>query len=249
MKSRKAIALSVLVVVAIGLVLAWQAIRPRDPMFRGKPESVWIANLGYYNDEQVKVWRGFGADGIEVLVKALDRRMGRGDRVYRSVYRQCAGVLPASILSYLPSPRRDLAALERMRIVSLLSQLSKDAPQAAPAMLRALNDENSSVRQIAITYFSQDEDEKDKKALLNQLDDETRRHLFELFIRATNEDDVGIRNNAFVALRFFPEKKEEVIPILRRSLQDPEPLMQKAAARELKHWKVTTPVEERNRSK
>lgn len=223
-------------VLAIGLVLAWQAIRPLDPMFRGKPESAWIANLGYYNDEQVKAWRGFGADGIEVLVRALDRRMGKGDRFYRSMYRQCAGVFPASILAHLPSPKRDLAALERMRIVSLLSQLSKDAPQAAPAMLRALNDENPSVRQIAITYFSQDEDEKDKKALLNQLDEKTRRDLFRIFIGLADETDPGIRNNAFVALRFFPENRNEILPILERSLQDSEPLIRNAATRELKHW-------------
>lgn len=34
--------------------LAWRLIPRLDPLFRGKPESDWIAHLAYHDDEQVK---------------------------------------------------------------------------------------------------------------------------------------------------------------------------------------------------
>ena len=118
-----------------------------------------------------------------------------------------------------------------MNVVDLLSRLSKDAKLATPAMSRALNDEDHSVRQIAITFFTWGEDEH---CLLNQMEAGAKRDLLPAFIRAMQDANPGVRNNAAIALRYYPEEARTVVPVLVKALEDPVPKVRQLAGDALK---------------
>jgi len=227
MKSLKAILLIGLILLLGGGSIAWLVIRPRDRMFRGKPERYWIEHLSYRDEEQVSQWREYGPDGVRVLVKALDGANRPMDRLYRRAYRNLGRILPGRLVPLLPAPRMDLTRGTRMNVVDLLSRLSKDAKLATPAMVRALHDEAPSVRQIAITFFTEGEDEN---CLLNQMEPRAKRALLPEFVRAMQDADWGVRNNAAVALRYYREQAQIVVPVLLKALQDPEARVRRVAA-------------------
>jgi hypothetical protein len=231
MKNRKRILFGVLVFVIVCGSVAWLAIRPRDPLFRGKPESYWIEHLAYSDEEQVRQWREFGSDGVRVLVRALDGASRPRDRLYRNAYRKIWRILPSGLVRLLPAPRMDLTRSTRMNVVDLLSRLSKDAKLATPSMARALRDEDHAVRQIAITFFTRGEDEN---CLLNQMEARAKRDLLPEFVRAMQDDNWGVRNNAVIALRYYPEQAQVVVPVLVKALQDPVPKVSQLAADALK---------------
>ena len=78
------------------------AIRP-EPLFHGKPESEWIRQLKYHDDEQVKEWRGYGEEGVQVLIRGLERATHPGERAYRRLNR----LLPAFVKRGLPAAKPD----------------------------------------------------------------------------------------------------------------------------------------------
>jgi len=105
--------------------------RNSDPAFRGKPESEWVKNLKYWDDEQVKEWRGYGEEGVQVLIRGLQHAAHPGERT------------------------------TRLCLVSLLSSLGNDAKSATPIMIWTLvHDEDDEVRQSTIRFFTSSEDEK-----------------------------------------------------------------------------------------
>jgi hypothetical protein len=225
------IAALALLALGIFLVVVWFTVRPRDPLFHEKPESEWIAHLTYRDEDQVKQWREFGPNGVIVLVRALEGANRPKDRFYRNFYRGALRILPGRVVSHLPAPRMDLTRGTRMTVVDILSRLSPDAKPAIPAMTRALKDESDSVRQIAINFFTSGEDEH---ALLNQMEPAAKRDLLPLFIAAMQEDNWGVRNNALVALRYYPEQASVVVPVLLKALNDPVPQVRKLATNTFK---------------
>lgn len=227
MKNRKRIVLTALVVIVVSVAGAGLLLWPHDPLFHGKPESVWIEQLVYRDEEQVKQWREFGPEGVLVLIRAMEGAIRPSDRAYRQAYRGMGRILPDGLRRSLPTPKGDLTRSTRMTVVDLLSRLSKDAIIAMPIMVRSLRDEDHGVRQIALTYFTEGEDEH---SLLNQLEAGTKAELLPDFIRAMQDDNFGIRNNAIIALRYYPEQAEVVVPVLVKALQDPAPLVRKVAA-------------------
>jgi len=219
-------AVSILFVFGLGALLWW--VRPPDDrLFQGKPESVWIKNLAYNDDEQVKVWRKFGPDGVRVLMRALQRADHPGDRIYRRIYRH-----PLPLIGrWMPTPRMDLTRSSRMTVVSLLAQLGSDATIATSTMIRELEDESPEVRGIAITFFTRGEDEN---APLNKMSKAEKRKLLPILATDLKYADWGLRNNVIVALRYYPEEAETVVPLLTKALQDPAPQVRDLAGRTLK---------------
>jgi HEAT repeat protein len=133
-------------------------------------------------------------------------------------------------MRFLPAPRMDLTRGTRMKVVDLLSRLSKDAKLAVPAMGRAVKDEDPSVRQIAITFFTEGED---RNALLNQMETSAKRRLLPEFIGTMQDADPGVRNNATIALRYYPEQAQIVVPVLVKALNDPVPRVRELVAEAL----------------
>ena len=128
-----------------GLVLWFGGVLPvnRDPMFRGKPESEWIKNLKYGDDQQVKEWRAYGEEGVQVLIRGLQRANRPGERAYRRFNR----LLPDFLRRWLPATKRDSTQVTRECLVSLLGSFGSDAKSATPVMIRtASTDEFDGVR-------------------------------------------------------------------------------------------------------
>lgn len=189
-----------------------------DPLFRGKPESEWIKNLKYSDDEQVKEWRSYGEPGVQVLLRGLEHSNRRGERTYRQLHRR----LPGWLARHLPSPKDDATRAMRMDIVALLSSLGDDAKSALPTMNQLLiQDEADSVRQLVINFYNSSEDEK---CLLNRLSASEKNPLLPAFIRdAQNTENWGLRNNALISLGFYREQRNAVAPVLLRAIHDPQP--------------------------
>ncbi len=229
MKRRQLILLFTLLT-ALLLGTGWLLLRSRDPLFHGKPESVWIANLAYNDDEQTKQWKGFGPEGVRVLVHGFNKANRPWERAYRRVYRKIPPALPSRLVSLLPAPAMDLSRSTRMRVVSLLSAIGDDAELATPALENALKDEDSGVRQLAITFFTRGED---SNAPLNRLPHKIKNRLLPRFLDALQGRNQGLRNNAALALRYYPEQAEVVAPALIKALSDPDPKVQLLAAQSL----------------
>lgn len=202
MSTRNRIILMSLLILTVSVVVFLVTIQPRDPLFRGKPEKEWIKNLAYNDSSQVNQWREFGPDGVRVLIRAL-----------KETYNNA-------------SKSNDMTHQTRMRLVDLLSSLGKDALEAAPVMAKALKDKTPGVRMNALSFFIDEEED----AFLH-LPKETKRKLLPEFIRAI-EDPLkpGLRNNAALALRYYPEQREIVTPVLVKALGDPVPKIRLLAA-------------------
>jgi hypothetical protein len=112
---------AVSLVLALSPVVAWLVILPRDPLFHGKPESYWIQNLTYRDDDQARQWREFGPDGVRVLIRGLEGADRPADRVYRRLYRRMMSFLPGSWMRQIPAPRMDLTRSNRMTVADVLS--------------------------------------------------------------------------------------------------------------------------------
>ncbi len=232
MKSKRRNLLIALVVTLLG-ALAWRFAPELNLLFHGKPESVWIKSIVYNGgQEQTKLWRDFGPEGVRVLTRALDRadRVSRWERTYSRAYQRIAPRLPRFLAGWLPAVKSDSTYSTRMRLVDLLSRLGNDAQSATPAMVRALNDGVSGVRQIAISFFTRS---KGGNVRLNLMPEKERRKLLPEFVRLVQDRESGVRNNAALALGIYPEQREVVAPVLVKALQDPDPQVRMCVAESL----------------
>jgi hypothetical protein len=216
------------VITALLLWFARFTFRNNDPLFRGRPESEWIKNLKYRDDQQVEEWRTYGEEGVKVLVRGLEHANRPGERAYRQFYPR----MPGFLVRWLPSPRDDATRSTRMCLVSLLANLGNDANSATPIMIRTVNrDEDDSVRQSAINFFTTSEDEKCR---LNQLPADQKKQVLPGLVRdLQGSRSWGLRNNAANALKWFPEQRAILAPVLVRTLQDPQAQVRLLAAEAL----------------
>src|SRR5262245_20510833 len=65
----------------------------QDPLFRGEPESEWIKNLKSSDDAQVKEWRVYGEEGVQVLIRGLKSADHPRERAYRRFRRALPGAV------------------------------------------------------------------------------------------------------------------------------------------------------------
>jgi len=194
------------IVAATGLILATSVsvvVVEKTSLFQGKTESEWIKSIVYFGD----------SDQTE-----LWRSLGpRGVQM---------------LVRALKSPTNDhdirmIAASHgtRMRAASLLSQLGNDAKSAIPELIDLLKTEtDQGVRGIELAYFEgpiENMDEKEKAALFPEL------------LRAMQSKSSSVRNNALVALQFYPDQTETVVPLMVKSLQDPNPQVRLMAVKAL----------------
>ncbi|MDB6068727.1 MAG: hypothetical protein JWR26_4935 [Pedosphaera sp.] len=230
MKTRKRLALAALFVLVSCVVVAILILPPRDRVFKGQPETYWIDHLVYRDEAQVKQWADFGPEGVQVLIRALERANHPGSNLYRKAYQGTGRVLPWALMRFLPAPQMDLTRATRMTVADLLSRLAPNAKQAMSVMTWKLNDPDPSVRQIAITFFTYGED---KNAFLNQMEPGAKRKLLPSFIRLIQDKNAGVRNNAAIALGYFSEEAQTVAPVLTKALSDPMPAVRLLAAKSL----------------
>ncbi len=232
-RMRRRLLLALLVVSLGGLT--WLLLPAPDPLFHGRPESEWIKTIRFFGadssiaarQEQIERWRNWGPDGLRVLAHALDKADHPIQRHYRRLYRFLSAGLPGFLVRRLPSPGVIVIGGQPVDVILLLSLLGKDALPAAGAVARAMNSDDSAVRQSAINFFTRG---ADKNRLLNHLEPKAKRQLLPAFLSATQDSHWGVRNNAAVALRYYPEQREAVVPALTSLLRDSEVRVQMTAA-------------------
>jgi hypothetical protein len=223
---RVAILVFIVVTILTGLVLGFGEIfsENNDAIFRGKPESEWIKELKYSDSQQANEWRAYGDEGVQVLIRGLERARRNG-RAYRRFNER----LPAFLRQFLPTPKPDSTASIRMCIASLLLSLGNDAKSAAPIMIwTANNDEAVSVRQLAIGYFNYNGADN---CPLNQLPAPQKEKLAPAYLRAIQDAaNAGLRHNASIGIKYFPDQRDAVAPVLVKALQDSDPYVRVYAA-------------------
>ena len=222
MKRRLRILVLVLLVAVMG-GLAWRVLRPHDRLLHGKSEREWINSIAYSGDDaQTKRWRALGPEGLRLLGRTLDR-----GRFYRKAYRwmmpRLPGVLNQYFYRWLPTPAD--AHKTRMCVIDLLARFDKDAKPVEPAIGRALDDDDPGVRMIALGCY--------ETGLLEAIGEKNKNARLPAFLRAMQDSDWGIRNNAAVALRFYPGQARVVAPVLVKALQDPHIQVRMMAAKAL----------------
>lgn len=215
-----------------GLAVLWlwfgrAAAMSDDRLFRGKPESEWIKNVKTGDDQVVKEWRDYGEEGVQVLIRGLEKAKPPG-----GMYRRLNQRLPYFLKRWLPSPEPDSTRITRECLVWLLSRLGNDAKSAAPIIIwTAGNDEADSVRFGAIGYFNTGGGEN---CLVNQLPANQKTALLPVLIRAMQDaGNNSLRHNTSILLKYFPEHRDVLAPILVNALQDPEPYVRLYAAEAL----------------
>lgn len=226
-----------LILIAAILAAAFATRVPADRMFRGKLESEWIAEVKHFDEEQAKEWREFGDEGIAVLTRGLRRAERPMERLHRRWYRATSRFLnvklrvPIGWTGVLPEPKMDQTLGHRLAILSLLTLMRETAYPAAPAVLVSLADESFQVQQIAIGFFGGNE--RDSTPLMTLTPRQREGAFVQLKEFVAQTKDSGLRNNAAIALRFFPERKDELIPLLLAAMKDKENLARCAAAETL----------------
>jgi hypothetical protein len=213
---------------AVAIWLGSSVFLKRDRLFRGKPESEWVKGIKYWDDEQTKEWRAYGMDGVQVLLRGLRNARRPGERAYRQISRR----LPGALRRFLPDPKQDSTRERRHCLVALISNLGPDADIATEEMMDVvLNDENDGIRQSAINFFNSTEDDNSR---VNKLPPNQKARLLPgLLSSLENNSNWGLRNNAAISLRFYPERREVVAPALEAALKDPEAPVRMLAAEAL----------------
>lgn len=208
-KAKTAIVVGVSVLLAAGTTtVAVKVIHERPLMIQGKTESEWINSIVYFGDDkQLKLWHSLGPQGIQMLLRALK---------------------PPS--AELPEAQAEIKRVTRMRVASVLSQLSS----------YKLGD---GVKSVIPEIINDIKIEKDDGVLGNELSifeeviksasKSEKAALFPELLRALQRDDSSVRNNALVALQFYPDQAAMVVPLMVKSLQDDSPLVRLMAIKAL----------------
>jgi len=181
-------------------------LRTDSHSFHGHPESWWFTNITYRaSNEEIYQWRSYGPEGVQVLIHALERGNRQRDQAYVWLWRRA----PASLRDRLPTPANNRAI--RMCAGSMLGLLGADAKPAVPALLENLKiEKDDSVRQIVLGCF---------EGLLKALGDQEKQKLLPIFLDSAKSRDAGVRNNALVALQFYPQDPR-VLPVMTGALKD-----------------------------
>jgi HEAT repeat protein len=92
-------------------------------------------------------------------------------------------------------------------------------------------DESDRVVESALGFFNSSGDDS---CILNRLPPGQKAALLSPLLRALqNSANWGLRNNAALSLRFYPEQRKVVTPVLLKGLKDPQPQVQLLAAEAL----------------
>jgi hypothetical protein len=206
------------IIVALATIIIWRVRHDQNAFFRGKRESDWVKEIVYNGDtQQTEQWRSFGLEGVRMLGRALDE-----GRLYRRIYRGLAYRCNGLFWKYFPAPADTYRT--QLGAAYVLDMLGQDAKGAEPAIARALKDEAVGVRLEALACYLH---------LLGQMDQGTKRRRLPGFLRAMHDKEAGIRNNAAMVLKFYPEQADLVVPVLVVALEDPVPCVRIQAGESL----------------
>jgi len=202
---------------AVGLVMAAGVsvvVVHRESLIQGRTEAEWINSIEYRGgDSQTKLWHSLGPKGIRMLVRAMKPP-------------------PPG----LPEERAIAHRKTRMCAADVLVELANNYEEksAAPEVIKLLKSEkDGSVRALELSYFGrpfQTMTDAEKTALLPEL------------LRSAQGKNSGERNNALVALQYYTNQSEVVLPVLAHALEDPIPGVRVMAAKALNQFDPDLPA-------
>jgi len=194
------------IVVASGLIVATGVsvvVVEKASLIQGKTESEWIKSIKY----------GMELDSGQ-LSKQADLWRSLGPRGIQMLVRA------------LKSPAYDHPT--RMCVADLLGFLGSDAISAVPDIINQMKiEKDDGVLQCELCFFDRDGlietrmIEKDKAALFPEL------------LRAIESENFGFRYNALIALQYYPNQTDILIPLMVKSLKDSDMRMRVEAVRAL----------------
>jgi RNA polymerase sigma factor (sigma-70 family) len=178
-----------------------------DRLIQGKTESEWIKSIVYNGgSEQTTRWLSLGPEGVRMLTRAL--LAPANDRVTRmSVADLLCSEIAATSIS-----RSDAT---RYHAVDPLANWEDYAKHTLPPkLLRCLQTEtDDGVRGCVLACF---------ETMLPEMTEKEKAPFFPEFLRCLPSKDANVRNNALVALRYYPGQARVMTPALVEALQDSE---------------------------
>lgn len=123
--------------------MVWRRPRPHEPepVYQGQPQSAWINSLqgGIVGIDNEHTWQSlFTEDEVTILIKALEARDTRSQKVYRAVWHKLPSALRRRPLPY-PAQSAEDAHVTAAVIIGFLRE---DAQSAIPALIRVLQQDD-----------------------------------------------------------------------------------------------------------
>jgi hypothetical protein len=192
----------------------------RASLVQGKTESEWIKSIAYRGDDnQRHLWQSLGPRGVHMLIRALQTPpSGHSEEQMftNRVTHMCAAGLLCELENYD-------------------GENGYHADKSAiPDLIKLLKTEKEdSVRAIELGSI---------EIPLKTMPERQKAELFPELLRAMNSPDEGVRNNALVALQYYPNQAQTVVPLLVNALQDSDPYVRREAAAALKRINSGAPA-------
>ena len=125
---------NILIVVALVMLsgFAWLLLQTGEPVYRGKPISRWINEVGVFASPPAQSLPLLDSNAVPFLVEALQRQDGRLRRTWLRIWNK----LPSKVQNRLPQPVPGWAI--RANAAALLGTIGTNATPAIPALIRAL---------------------------------------------------------------------------------------------------------------
>jgi HEAT repeat protein len=242
MRQRVPIALAVLLVAVVG-VIAWQVLRLREPVYQGKPLSLWLQGYSPDGDspEVDDAVRAMGTNAIPTLLGMLQVKdsqlkltlaaLGfrytsaetqhlRAQKGFSALEADASNAVPALIEIYKQntSPTAGRAA------ANALVEIGPAAKTAIPALMKSAASTNSHVRAFALCTLG-------RMALESKL-------VVPVLIQGLHDPDHEVRYSAafgLAALAFMGGDAKPATAALMETLKDSHPSERATAAMALGH--------------
>jgi hypothetical protein len=247
-RKRYRILLVVLLVAVVG-GLAWQVLRPREPVYKGKSLSYWLGKAcvfldGEWDGEAEDAVRQIGTNAIPTLLqmlrakdsaltgKLLDLAEKQPFLTIRhtSAYQRNAQaaraflILEASAKEAVPALieiyDQNISEMSQLNTASALGSIGPAAKSAVPSLLRGMNSPDEDVRSLSIQALGEIHAEP---ALV-----------VPVLVKSLQDTKSGIKCDAAEALGEFGAEAKVVAPVLLQLLTDPDSSVRDAATNALK---------------
>ena len=203
-------------------LVALKAVHPPEARYQGKPESAWVSSLtnSFSFEADAGEWEALGTDAVPLLCKVISKEESTAHAAYCKLWPK----LPRFLQSCCPRPLvRQSSRVNALNILNELAKISPGSSVPVKPILKALRDKNPYIRMsavICLTDFA-------RSGRLIEVKEEVAHELIRTLQDST---DPAVRNDTIVALEYFGDQAEIVIPVLRAALQDPTSYVRTNAA-------------------
>jgi hypothetical protein len=207
MRKRVQIALAV-VLVALVAAIAWQAMRLREPVYQGKPLSVWLRQYRFTHVE------GDGGELGKQTETAIRQIGTNAIPIYLGIITTRESALKLKLKALVPKrwlarfPMRSVYDFRFLGAYGLMA-LGAEAKPAVPVLIALLNDSNPDVRETAVFTL---------RSLGPVASD-----ALPSVIKCVHDPSYSVQYHAIFGLGGIHQEAERVIPILVECLEQPPP--------------------------